>query len=122
MKREVSRRALSLVTLPHFRLGRRDDREGVEQQQRLVENRPAVGVDVTRHAPVALVMDAQQRPMLIGYAPARVFLERAGAGDFPASTEVVVSVEAGWVIPDGDGDSEFFSVSLSRNIRDRHLT
>lgn len=60
--------------------------------------------------------------MFIGQALSRVFLERAEAVDFPPLAEVLVGTEAGWVVSDGDGDSEFPSVSLSRNMRDMHLT
>ena len=106
--------------VPH--LGHRvsDHREGIEQQQWLIEGRAPIRIDIARHPPVALRMEAQDLPVGIGYSVLWVSGEGAvwsvsfDAGDFPAFSEAFVSFESAWLVSDGTGDSKFFASSSPR--------
>lgn len=104
----------AIATFPsQFHLLPCNDAEGVKQEQRLVEDGAAIGIDISSGSTVALVVEPKECPMLIGYAPLGVFWEVADAWDFPA-LRPGFAVERAWLVRDGDGDSEFFSSSSTR--------
>lgn len=99
--------------LPRFGSRRPDGGKRLKQHKRLVENGASIGIDEARHAPVTCAVKSDQGVMHLGHALARVFRERARAGDFPFDAAEVVFESSGLSV-DCDGDSEFFASSSLR--------
>lgn len=73
-------RALIRLTL-QLRDSSPDDRERIEQHERLIEDASAIGIAIASHAPVALRVQPEESPVVIGYEMAGVSREVADAGD-----------------------------------------
>lgn len=115
-KRPACRNDGLIATLPQPCQLVADDIEGLNQDGRLIEQRPAIWPYHPAEPPIALMEEAQQVELIIADQLAGIGSEVADAVDVPA-VDAGPLIEGCWSVGDGAGDEEFFSASADRNMR-----